>query len=48
MSMEHFDAISNKLACLLGECGFQEAAKFCQTPKPDIAAMLARINKRVP
>lgn len=46
--MEHFNAISTKLACLLAECGFQEAAKSCQAAKPDIAAMLARINKRVP
>jgi dihydrodipicolinate synthase/N-acetylneuraminate lyase len=46
--MEHFNAISAKLACLLSECGFSEAAKSCQAAKPDVAAMLARINKRIP
>lgn len=27
--MQHFDAIRSKLACLLAECGFQEAAAHC-------------------
>jgi 4-hydroxy-tetrahydrodipicolinate synthase len=46
--MEHFNAISTKLACLLAECGFAEAAKSCQAAKPDIAAMIARLNQRLP
>jgi 4-hydroxy-tetrahydrodipicolinate synthase len=28
----HFDAIRSKLACLLGECGFPEAAAHCKAP----------------
>jgi len=48
VEMEHFNKISAKLACLLSECGFEAAAADCQANKPDVAAMLARINKRVP
>lgn len=46
--MEHFNAISTKLACLLSECGFAEAAAKCRAGKPDVMAMLARINRRLP
>lgn len=28
----HFDAIRNKLACLLADCGFSEAAAHCKAP----------------
>lgn len=44
----HFNAISGKLACLLAECGFAEAARSCERANPSVAAMLARLNRRIP
>ena len=46
--MEHFNAIRSRLECLLAECGFNEAAAACQKQNQSVAAMLARINKRIP
>lgn len=46
--MEHFNAIRNKLACLLRECGFDEVAASCQTSSTKIDSMLDRIRKRIP
>jgi 4-hydroxy-tetrahydrodipicolinate synthase len=46
--MEHFNAISTKLACLLKECGFAEAADSCQTSSAKVDSMLDRIRKRLP
>ena len=44
--MEHFNAIRSKLACLLKECGFAEAADSTSSSKVD--SMLERIRKRLP
>jgi 4-hydroxy-tetrahydrodipicolinate synthase len=46
--MEHFNAIRRKLACLLKECGFIEAADSCQTSSAKVDSMLDRIRKRLP
>jgi 2-dehydro-3-deoxy-D-pentonate aldolase len=46
--MAHFNSISSKLACLLAECGFAEAARACERPNTSVAAMLARLNRRIP
>ena len=46
--MEHFNAIRAKLACLLKECGFAEAAASCQTSSAKVNSMLDRIRKRLP
>ena len=46
--MEHFNAIRTKLACLLKECGFTEAADSCQTSTARVDSMLERIRKRLP
>jgi len=46
--MEHFNAIRSKLACLLKECGFAEAADSCQTSSAKVDSMLDRIRKRLP
>ena len=46
--MEHFNAIRSKLACLLKECGFAEAADSCQTSSAKVDSMLERIRKRLP
>ena len=46
--MEHFNAIRTKLACLLKECGFTEAAASCQTSSARVESMLERIRKRLP
>ena len=46
--MEHFNAIRSKLACLLKECGFAEAADTCQTSSAKVDSMLERIRKRLP
>ncbi len=46
--MEHFNAIRTKLACLLKECGFAEAADSCQTSSAKVDSMLERIRKRLP
>lgn len=46
--MAHFKAIRGKLACLLAECGFAEAARSCERTNPSVAAMLARLNRRIP
>jgi dihydrodipicolinate synthase/N-acetylneuraminate lyase len=46
--MGHFRNIRAKLACLLSECGFAEAAAHCSAPRGDVAAMLDRINRRIP
>jgi 4-hydroxy-tetrahydrodipicolinate synthase len=46
--MEHFNAIRTKLACLLKECGFAEAADSCQTSSAKVDSMLDRIRKRLP
>lgn len=40
--------MQTRMACLLKECGFDEAAAQCNVAKPSIAAMLARLNKRIP
>ena len=46
--MEQFNAICTKLACLLKECGFTEAAASCQTSSSRVDSMLERIRKRLP
>lgn len=47
--MEHFHAIRSKLACLLNECGFTEAATACAgSPNKGIQSMLARLHQRLP
>jgi 4-hydroxy-tetrahydrodipicolinate synthase len=46
--MEHFNAIRSKLACLLKECGFAEAADSCQISSSKVDSMLERIRKRLP
>ncbi len=46
--MEHFNAIRGKLACLLKECGFAEAADSCQNSSAKVDSMLDRIRKRLP
>ncbi len=46
--MEHFNAIRNKLACLLKECGFAEAANSCQASPSKVDSMLERLRKRLP
>jgi len=46
--MEHFNAMRNKLACLLKECGFAEAADSCQTSSSKVDFMLERLRKRLP
>jgi 4-hydroxy-tetrahydrodipicolinate synthase len=46
--MEHFRAIRGKLACLLADCGFAEAARACERPNSSVAAMLERLNRRMP
>ena len=46
--MEHFNAIRTKLACLLKECGFAEAASSCQSSSAKVDSMLDRIRKRLP
>ena len=46
--MEHFNAIRSKLACLLKECGFAEAADSCQSSSAKVDSMLERIRKRLP
>jgi dihydrodipicolinate synthase/N-acetylneuraminate lyase len=46
--MEHFNAIRSKLACLLKECGFAEAAESCQASSAKVDVMLDRIRKRLP
>jgi len=46
--MEHFNAIRTKLACLLKECGFTEAAASCQSSSARVDSMLERIRKRLP
>jgi dihydrodipicolinate synthase/N-acetylneuraminate lyase len=46
--MEHFRAIRGKLACLLADCGFAEAARACERPGASVAAMLERLNRRIP
>lgn len=44
----HFDTIRTKLACLLEECGFSEAANSCQTSAKRMDFMLERLRKRLP
>lgn len=44
----HFEAIRAKLACLLTECGFSEAAQDCKTSQGNVDSMLARLRKRLP
>jgi len=46
--LEHFNTIRAKLACLLAECGFQEAAASCQVAPQKVDAMLERIRRRLP
>ena len=46
--LEHFNAIRSKLACLLKECGFSEAADSCQASPATVDLMLDRIRKRLP
>lgn len=46
--MEHFNAISGTLACMLAECGFAEAARACERTNPSVATMLARLNRWLP
>lgn len=40
--------LQSRIACILAECGFQEAAGACQCPQPRVAAMLERLNKKLP
>ncbi len=44
----YFNAIRSKLACLLSECGFEEAAASCQEPSGNVNAMLERLRRRLP
>jgi dihydrodipicolinate synthase/N-acetylneuraminate lyase len=46
--MEHFNAIRSKLACLLKDCGFHDAAGSCQNSAARVDSMLDRIRKRLP
>jgi len=46
--LDHFNAIRSKLACLLSECGFEEAAASCQEPSGNVNAMLERLRRRLP
>jgi dihydrodipicolinate synthase/N-acetylneuraminate lyase len=48
VEQEHFQNIRQKLACLLAQCGFAEAAEFCTRGNAKVAAMLERIHKRIP
>lgn len=45
---EHFQNIRQKLACLLSQCGFAEAAEACTSGNNKVAAMLERLQKRLP
>jgi dihydrodipicolinate synthase/N-acetylneuraminate lyase len=40
--------MQERMACLLKECGFPEAARECSVSRTDVASMLARINRRIP
>jgi 4-hydroxy-tetrahydrodipicolinate synthase len=40
--------MQDRMACLLKECGFAQAAAECNAPRHDIRAMLDRINRRIP
>lgn len=37
-----------RIACILSECGFTQAASDCEGRRPDVAKMLARIRQRIP
>jgi len=45
---EFLDEMQTRMACLLSECGFSEAAEQCRRPATDVAAMLDRLRKRLP
>lgn len=45
---EFLGEMQDRMACLLKECGFAEAAAQCSTPRAGVAQMLARINQRLP
>lgn len=46
--VEHFIAIRSKLACLLKDCGFSEAANSCKSSSGKVKSILDRIRKRPP
>jgi 2-dehydro-3-deoxy-D-pentonate aldolase len=48
LEQDHFQSIRQKLACLLAQCGFTEAAEACTCGSTSVAAMLERIQKRLP
>jgi len=48
VEQEHFQNIREKLACLLAQCGFSEAAKFCSQNNSRVSAMIERLHKRLP
>lgn len=45
---EFLAEMQTRMACLLSECGFSEAAEQCRRPATDVAAMLDRLRKRLP
>lgn len=45
---EFLGDMKDRMACLLEECGFHDAAARCKVTRPDVNDMLARINKRLP
>lgn len=46
---QHLEFIRGKLACLLEQCGYQEAAAACERERSgQLQVMLDRINKRLP
>jgi len=45
---EFLAEMQSRMACLLSECGFSEAAEQCRRPATDVAAMLDRLRKRLP
>ncbi len=46
--LEHFGAIREKLACLLAECGFGEAARHCGSgAREDLASAVDAIVRAV-
>lgn len=45
---EFLAEMQSRMACLLSECGFREAAEQCRRPATDVAAMLDRLRRKLP
>lgn len=45
---EFLGEMQARMACLLSECGFKEAAAQCSRPVSDVGAMLDRLRRKLP